>query len=276
LRNGAPQQSGFRRTRRRAGPVGRNPSHPVSEPASRKIESYATYFVPGGRLPVPAGMELQLDPGWNEERALWQRGYRFVAGVDEVGRGCLAGPVVAGAVILPPGWAPHGLRDSKLLDPEIRADLAAQIRDRAIAWAIAAVDHTLIDRINILQATLLAAMRAAARLPVRPDALILDALWLPAFAVHQRTLIDADRLSVSVAAASVVAKVYRDALMTEEDRRFPGYGFASHKGYSCPEHWAAISALGASPLHRLSFAPFSQPAGIAEADSIALWPEEDG
>lgn len=269
MRNGARPKSGNRRARQ----LERKTQAP---PEPHKIESFATFFVPGGRLPVPAGMELQLDPGWNEERALWARGYRFVAGIDEVGRGCLAGPVVAGAVILPPGWAPAGLRDSKLLDAPVREDLAAQIRERSIAWAVAAVDHTLIDRINILQATLLAAMRAAARLTVRPDALILDSLWLPAFAVHQRTLVDADRLSVSVAAASVVAKVYRDALMTEEDRRFPGYGFASHKGYSCPEHWAAISSLGASPLHRLSFAPFSHPAGIVEADSLPIWPEEDG
>jgi ribonuclease HII len=274
LRNGARPHTGTRRPRQPAAAARK--AQFSAEVANHKVETYATFFAPGGRLPVPAGMELQLDPGWNEERTLWSRGYRFVAGVDEVGRGCLAGPVVAGAVILPPGWAPDGLRDSKLLDAETRADLAAQIRERAIAWAIAAVDHALIDRINILQATLLAAMRAAARLPVRPDALILDALWLPAFAIHQRTLVDADRLSVSVAAASVVAKVYRDAFMTEEDRRFPGYGFASHKGYSCPEHWAAISALGASPLHRLSFAPFSQPAGIREADSMALWPQEDG
>jgi ribonuclease HII len=274
LRNGARPQTGSRKPRQPAA-IGRKAQY-AAEVVNHKVETYATFFAPGGRLPVPAGMELQLDPGWNEERTLWSRGYRFVAGVDEVGRGCLAGPVVAGAVILPPGWAPDGLRDSKLLDAETRANLAAQIRERAIAWAIAAVDHALIDRINILQATLLAAMRAAARLPVRPDALILDALWLPAFSVHQRSLVDADRLSVSVAAASVVAKVYRDAYMTEEDRRFPGYGFASHKGYSCPEHWAAISALGASPLHRLSFAPFSQPAGTREADSMALWPEEDG
>ena len=242
----------------------------------RKVDSYATFFVPGGRAPVPAGMELQLDPGWREEEALWRRGYRFVAGIDEVGRGCLAGPVVAGAVILPRGWAPEGLRDSKLLDPGVRELLAEQIRAGAVSWAVAAVDHALIDRINILQATLLAGMVAAARLRVRPDALILDAVYLPGISVHQRALVDADRLSVSVAAASVVAKVYRDALMTEEDRRFPGYGFASHKGYACPEHWAAISSLGASPLHRLSFAPFSSSAGIAEADSMPLWPEEDG
>ena len=238
-----------------------------------RAETYATYFVPGGRAVVPVGMELRLDPDWREERALRSRGYRFVAGLDEVGRGCLAGPVVAGAVILPPGWAPEGLRDSKLLDPPTRERLAEEIRGHAVACAVAAVDATVIDRINILQATLLAAMLAAARLPVRPDALLLDSLCLPDIGIHQRALVDADRLSASVAAASVVAKVYRDALMTEQDTEFPGYGFASHKGYACPEHWAAIHSLGPSPLHRLSFAGC---APDEEAKTIPMWPEEDG
>ncbi len=218
-------------------------------------------------------MELQLDPNWDEERVLWSRGYRFVAGVDEVGRGCLAGPVVAGAVILPPGWRPDGLRDSKLVDAPTRERLAGEIRRRAVACAVAAVDSTVIDRINILQATLLAAMLAAARLPVRPDALLLDSLCLPEIGIHQRALVDADRLSISVAAASVVAKVYRDALMREQDSRFPGYGFASHKGYACPEHWAAIHSLGPSPLHRLSFAGCLPD---DEAETMPLWPEEEG
>jgi ribonuclease HII len=246
-------------------------SDPARSPA--RVETYATYFVPAGRAVVPAGMELKLDADWDEERVLWSRGYRFVAGLDEVGRGCLAGPVVAGAVILPPGWAPEGLRDSKLLDAPTRERLAGEIRRRAVAYAVAAVDSTVIDRINILQATLLAGMLAAARLPVRPDALLLDSLCLPEIGIHQRALVDADRLSVSVAAASVVAKVYRDALMTEQDSRFPGYGFASHKGYACPEHWAAIHSLGPSPLHRLSFAGCVP---NEEAETMPLWPEEDG
>jgi ribonuclease HII len=246
-------------------------SDPARPPG--RVETYATYFVPAGRAEVPPGMELRLDPDWDEERVLWSRGYRFVAGLDEVGRGCLAGPVVAGAVILPPGWAPEGLRDSKLLDPPTRERLAAEIRRRAVAHAVAAVDPTVIDRINILQATLLAAMLAAARLSVRPDALLLDSLCLPEIGIHQRALVDADRLSVSVAAASVVAKVYRDALMTEQDSRFPGYGFASHKGYACPEHWAAIRALGPSALHRLSFAGCLPD---EEAETMPLWPEQDG
>ncbi|MDQ3870772.1 MAG: ribonuclease HII [Chloroflexota bacterium] len=261
----------MRTSARPPGRLGAAIPHPAR--ASARIDTYATWFVPGGRAVVPSGMELRLDPDWREERALWSRGYRFVAGLDEVGRGSLAGPVVAGAVILPPGWAPEGLRDSKLLDAPTRERLAGEIRGRALAHAVGAVDPTVIDRINILQATLLAAMVAASRLAVRPDALLLDSLCLPDIGTHQRTLVDADRLSVSVAAASVLAKVYRDALMTEQDKRFPGYGFASHKGYACPEHWAAIDSLGPSPLHRLSFAGC---APNAEAETIPIWSEEDG
>jgi ribonuclease HII len=218
-------------------------------------------------------MELRLDPDWREERRLYGLGYRLIAGVDEVGRGCLAGPVVAGAVILPAGWMPEGLRDSKLLDAPSRERLAAEITANAVAWAVAEVEAPLIDRINILRATLLASMLAAARLPVRPDALILDALSLPELSIHQRVLIDADRLVPSVAAASVVAKVHRDSLMTRQAEWYPGYGFASHKGYACPEHRAAIDALGLSPLHRRSFAPC---ADVREAESLPLWPEEEG
>ncbi len=238
---------------------------------ARRPESYASYFAPTGRALVPPGMLLRLDPDWQEERILWERGYRFVAGVDEVGRGCLAGPVVAGAVVLPRGWAPDGLRDSKLLDADTRERLADQIRARAVAWAVAEVEAAVIDGINILQATLLATTLAAARLPVRPDALILDAVCLTEILLHQRVLIDADRLSPSVAAASVIAKVHRDRLMTDLDARYPGYGFASHKGYACPEHRAAIEALGVSPLHRRSFAPCTH---ARDADSVALWEDD--
>lgn len=260
----------------RATPRGAAARPPVAEPtqrASKRPDSFATYYAPGGRATVPDGLLLQLDPDWREERALWGSGYRHVAGVDEVGRGCLAGPVVAGAAILPAGWAPSGLRDSKLLDAPTRERLAEEIRGRAIAWAVAEVDAELIDRINILQATLLVSMLAVARLAVRADALILDAIHLPSVSAHQRALIDADRLSLSVAAASVLAKVHRDALMVAQEERFPGYGFASHKGYACPEHRAAIRALGVSPLHRRTFGVCTE---APDAPSIPIWSEEDG
>jgi ribonuclease HII len=244
------------------------PSRPTKRP-----ESYASYFTSSGRAVVPHGLRLQLDPDWHEEQALWRAGRRHVAGIDEVGRGCLAGPVVAGAVILPPGWYPPGLRDSKLLDADARQDLAAEIRDRAVAWSVGSVESSVIDAINILQATHLAATLAIARLPLRPDAVILDALYLGGVRAQQRSLVDADRLSVSVAAASVVAKVYRDRLMVEYERRYPGYGFASHKGYTCPEHRTAIEELGMSPIHRRTFGVCVD---AREAESYPLWPEESG
>ena len=240
----------------------------VRKPSPHR-DSFPTFYSSGGRAVVPAGLRLQLDPDDLEEDALRRAGLRLVAGIDEVGRGCLAGPVVAGAVILRPGWTCPGLRDSKMLDAPERERLAECIRDGAVAWAVAAVEASLIDRINILQATLLASMLAAARLPVRPDALITDSLHLPDIGLPQRVLIDADRRCLSVAAASVVAKVYRDALMVAYDERYPGYGFAEHKGYAAPEHRAAIESLGVTPIHRRTFGTcIDAPA----AEQTELWP----
>ena len=207
----------------------------------------------------------RLDPDFAEERILWSRGYRHVAGIDEVGRGCLAGPVTAAAVILPPDWMPRGLRDSKMLKPEDRRRLDVEIRAHAVAYSIAFVSAELIDRINILQATLLASTLAAARLAIHPDALLLDAVALPEVPVHQRVLVSADRLCASVAAASVIAKVARDRLMVEMDERYPGYGLAGNKGYAAPEHRAGLAALGLSPIHRLSFAP------CRDREQMGLW-----
>jgi ribonuclease HII len=245
------------------------PLHDAVAPARRATA--ATLFTSTGRTPVARGIRLRMDPDFGEESILWDRGHRFVAGIDEVGRGCLAGPVVAGAVILPRDWMPDGLRDSKLLDAPSRERLAAEIRRGAIAWAVGAVSPELIDRLNILRATVLASMLAAVRLSVRPDALLLDGgLPLPALAVPQRSVIDADRLCASVAAASVVAKVARDRFMISMDERYPGYGFASHKGYTCQEHREAILALGASPLHRRSFGILGN---VAPVDQLDLWDE---
>ena len=230
-----------------------------------------TVLAPGsaaGRLQVDPWHRARLDPDFAEERILWSRGFRHVAGIDEVGRGCLAGPVTAAAVILPPDWLPRGLRDSKLLRAEERSRLDVEIRLHAVAWAIAFVSPELIDRINILQATLLASTLAAARLQVRPDALLLDAVSLPEVRVHQRVLVSADRLCASVAAASVIAKVARDRLMADYDEIYPGYDFASNKGYAAPEHRAGLAALGLSPIHRLSFAP------CRDREQMTLW--QDG
>jgi ribonuclease HII len=186
--------------------------------------------------------------------------------VDEVGRGCLAGPVVCGAVILPPGWHPDGLRDSKMLKAEERERLGEAIMAGALAWSVAFVEPAIIDRINILQATLLAAHLAPARLSMRPDALILDgSLHLEDVRIHQRVVIDGDRLCASVAAASVVAKVLRDRFMVEMDGLYPGYDLANNKGYAAPEHRAGLKALGFAPIHRLTFA------SVAAVEQASLW-----
>jgi ribonuclease HII len=228
----------------------------------------SSVFAPGsagGRVQIAAWHHARLDPDFAEERILWSRGYRHVAGIDEVGRGCLAGPVAAAAVILPPDWKPTGLRDSKLVKPEDRRRIDLEIRSHAVAWSIAFVGPELIDRINILQATLLASTLAAARLRIRPDALLLDAVSLPEVRVHQRVLVSADRLCASVAAASIIAKVARDRLMEEYDALYPGYEFASNKGYAAPEHRAGLASLGLCPIHRLSFAP------CRDREQMSLW-----
>lgn len=249
--------------------AGRSPGL-VEDPvrAARRGPTVSAPGSAGGRVEIAAWHRARLDPDFAEERVLWSRGYRHVAGIDEVGRGCLAGPVTSAAVILPPDWCPRGLRNSKLLKAEERRRLAAEIRERALAWSIAFVGPDLIDRINILQATLLASTLAAARLPIRPDALLLDAVSLPEVPIHQRVLVSADRLCASVAAASVIAKVARDRLMEEYDLLYPGYDLARNKGYAAPEHRAGLLSIGLSPIHRLSFAP------CRDRQQMSLW--QDG
>ena len=188
------------------------------------------------------------------ERELRARGFCAVAGVDEVGRGCLFGPVVAGAVILSPDRPVRGLNDSKLLTAERREVLAERIRERAVAWAIAAVDAATIDAINIYQASRLAMRKAVAQLQPAPDFLLVDAVPID-LPVPQRSLIKGDARCHAIAAASIVAKVYRDACMRIWDEVFPAYGLASHKGYATPEHCLALQRFGTTPLHRLSFEP---------------------
>ena len=188
------------------------------------------------------------------ERELRARGFHAVAGVDEVGRGALFGPVVAAAVILSPDRPVRGLNDSKLLEPDEREKLAGRIRERAVSWAIGAVDAATIDAVNIYQASRLAMRMAVERLSPAPDFLLIDAVPID-LPVPQRPLIKGDARCHAIAAASIVAKVYRDACMRVWDEVFPAYGLASHKGYSTPEHCKAIEELGITPLHRLSFEP---------------------
>lgn len=188
------------------------------------------------------------------ERELRSRGFRAVAGVDEVGRGCLFGPVYAGAVILSEDRPIRGLNDSKLLEPERREVLAERIRERAVAWAVAAVDSATIDHINIYQASRRAMRLAIRKLTPAPDFLLIDAVPLD-YPLPQRPLIKGDMRCHAIAAASILAKVERDACMRVWDQVFPAYGLASHKGYATPEHYQALEQFGPTPLHRLSFEP---------------------
>ncbi|MFZ3170453.1 MAG: ribonuclease HII [Carboxydocellales bacterium] len=187
------------------------------------------------------------------ERTLWSRGVGMIAGVDEVGRGPLAGPVAAGAVILPPGCRINGLDDSKKLSEKKREMLYEEIKQVAIAWSVGMASPEEIDRHNILQATYLAMQRALAGLAKKPDHLLVDALTIPRLNIPQQGIIGGDGLSLSIAAASVMAKVTRDRLMVELDEDYPVYGFTRHKGYGTKEHLQAIETSGLSPLHRKSF-----------------------
>jgi ribonuclease HII len=197
-------------------------------------------------------------PNLAEERSLWLQGLDLVAGVDEVGRGPLAGPVVAGAVILSPNcdfrWLLH-VRDSKQLSPSNRRELAAYIWRDALAVGVGFVPHTAIDRIGIAEATRQAMLRAVGELHRPPQYLIIDALSLPACSLPHKGIIDGDARCTSIAAASIVAKVARDRYMKGQDRRFPGYGFARNKGYATRQHLDALHCLGPCGLHRRSFAP---------------------
>lgn len=187
------------------------------------------------------------------ERDLLARGLTVIAGVDEAGLGPLAGPVVAAAVILGDAAGLEGIDDSKKLDEKRRELLAPQIRERAAAWAIGIAEVSEIDELNVYHAGLLAMRRAVEGLNVKPDHVLVDARCIPGLDVEQSAHIKGDARSLSIAAASIVAKTYRDALMIELDRTHPGYGLARHKGYGTPEHQDALRRLGASPIHRISY-----------------------
>jgi len=199
---------------------------------------------------------------WRYERMACAMGYQVVAGVDEVGMGPLAGPVVGGAVVLPIGIRIPGLDDSKLLNAEQRERLDRAIRRRAMAVSVCAVDHAQVDSLGLLRARHLATAGAVAGLKVPAEYLLVDAWDVPDAMIAQMAVIRGDRICASIMAASIVAKVARDRAMVEFDKLYPGYGFAGHKGYATPAHRAAIRRLGPSPIHRTSWAPFrEQPAG---------------
>jgi ribonuclease HII len=203
------------------------------------------------------------------EKKVWDSGARLVAGVDEVGRGSLFGAVVAAAVILDPAYRIRGLRDSKLLLPARREILAERIHEHAIAWAVAAVDAARIDQINIYQASRLAMRLAVSQLVPAADYLLVDAVRLDC-EMPQHPIIHGDALSASIAAASILAKVERDRMITAWDPVFPMYGLASNKGYSTPHHLGALREHGPSPLHRQSFAPVWNAPVSQEALSFML------
>jgi ribonuclease HII len=216
----------------------------------------------------PTLFELEEDL-YAQERGAWARGVR-VAGVDEVGRGPLAGPVIVAAVILDPGAPIEGLRDSKLLTPRQRRLLAREIRIRAAAWSLGRAGPRRVDAMNVLGATWHAMRRALARLAVSPGLVLVDGhLRIPGLSCPQRAIVEGDRRSASVAAASILAKVARDALMVRADRRYPGYEFRRHKGYATALHLAALARLGPCPLHRRSFRGIAAAGDGAAPDGAA-------
>ena len=193
-------------------------------------------------------------PSSRYERAARHAGYRTIAGLDEAGRGALFGPVFAAAVVLDPARPIRGLDDSKQLDPERRRVLSGRIRERAVAWAVGAADAFEIDRINILEAARVAMTRALEKLHVPPDYLLADAMRIPG-GLPQRSLIHGDARCFSIAAASIVAKVERDAALAAWDKVFPEYALAQNKGYGTADHLCALERFGPTPLHRFSFEP---------------------
>jgi ribonuclease HII len=271
----------------------RNPFHNMSIEAllSKSIPELSQLFI-GRRRPVPKGLleALDVDPRHGAQQLakrirvryrsnrsegqrlhfllrfeieLWSEGFGFVAGVDEAGMAPLAGPVVAGAVVLPQNYKLRGLNDSKkILDPEKRDELAHQIKEDAICWSAGFAEVEEIDRLNIYHAGLLAMQRALQGLRSQPDFVLVDARKIPNCPVPQRGIIRGDALSASIAAASIIAKTTRDAHMLELDGLYSGYGLASHKGYPTPEHCRALKALGALPIHRRSFARVREVLGL--------------
>ena len=190
---------------------------------------------------------------WEYEEKAWANGYSSVCGVDEAGRGPVAGPVCAAAVILPAGIVIEGLNDSKKLSEKKREKLFDEITENALAWSVSLVDERVIDEINILQATYEAMRQAIEKLNPQPAVLLNDAVRIPQVAIQQVPIIKGDAKSVSIAAASIVAKVTRDRMMEQYEEVFPGYGFARNKGYGSKEHIETLQTMGPTAIHRRSF-----------------------
>ena len=241
-----------------------DPRHGAKQLAKRIRVRYRSNRSEGQRLHSLLRFEIEL----------WSDGYAMVAGVDEAGMAPLAGPVVAGAVILPQNYKLRGLNDSKkILDPEKRDELAAHIKQDAVCWSAGFAEVEEIDKINIYHAGLLAMQRAVEGLSSRPDFILVDARKIPNCQTPQRGIIRGDALSASIAAASIIAKTTRDAHMLQLDALYGGYGLASHKGYPTPEHCRALKELGALPIHRRSFARVRQALGLDPIQS-ELFPAE--
>jgi len=199
-------------------------------------------------------------PDLRYERRFWKSGLAEIAGVDEAGVGPMAGPVVAAAVIFAPESFIKGVHDSKQLTPEQREDLFPLIGAKAIALGVGVAGHVEVDELNIYWAAMLASERALAALTQRPDHVLVDGRLIPNLKLPQTKIVGGDRKSFCIAAASIIAKVTRDRLMLEYDAAYPGYGFASHKGYCTADHFATLAQLGPSPIHRRSFAPVMEAA----------------
>ncbi|MCX5732038.1 MAG: ribonuclease HII [Deltaproteobacteria bacterium] len=207
------------------------------------------------------------------ETRLWARGVTLVAGVDEAGMAPLAGPVVAAACILPRDYRPRGVDDSKQLDAGERERLAADIKKNAVAWAVGRAEVGEIDRLNIYWAGILSLRRAVLGLDPRPDHLLIDARRIRDLDIPQDGIVHGDALSLTIAAASILAKTTRDALMARMDEEHPGYGFARHKGYPTADHVAALRERGACPIHRRSFRPVREVLGL-EAVQVEMFGED--
>src|SRR5256714_7716909 len=233
--------------------------HGAQQLARRIRERYRENRSEGQRLHYLLRFEIEL----------WSQGYGVVAGVGEAGSAPLAGPVVAGAVILPQNYKLRGLNDSKkILDQEKRGELAHQIKHDAVCWSVGFAEVEEIDRINIYHAGLLAMQRALQGLSCLPDFVLVDARKIPHCPSPQRGIIRGDALSASIAAASIIAKTTRDAHMLEMDTLYAGYGFASHKGYPTPEHCRALKDLGALPIHRRSFGRVREVLGLDPVQNV--------
>ncbi|MBI3485673.1 ribonuclease HII [Candidatus Daviesbacteria bacterium] len=199
--------------------------------------------------------KIMIFPTLDLERKLWSQGYRLVCGIDEVGRGCFAGPVVAGAVIFAPNCELiDGVADSKLLKPRQREKLAVKIKDQALFWAVGEISVTHIDKLGIGKATQMAFRKAIKNLAKNPDVTLIDAFYIKHLnRKYQKAVKDGDTICASISAASIIAKVYRDKLMRSLDEKYPEYGFAKHKGYGTKLHQEAIKKYGLTRLHRKSF-----------------------